>query len=79
MKNNQPLIQWGKAETNDFFPVTFPEAYSSPPAVSLTLQNGSYTGTFGNMPSVVSLDTTSMEVNPGNTGAIVHWIAVGNR
>ncbi len=62
---------------NQPFNVDFAASFYTAPFVLLSLQQGSYGGTFGNLPSAKQITRNNVIIDPGNWGCIVHWIAIG--
>jgi len=71
-------IQFGTlTEDEEESKISFGDVFDSIPSVFLTLQNGSFTQSFGNSPSVELLNKTQASILRNNTGATIHWVAMG--
>ena len=64
-------------DENQPFTWNFNTSYSEAPTVILSLQFGSYTGSFGSPAQITNLTPSSVTINPNNYGCIVNCIAFG--
>lgn len=71
-------IEFGQQLTDGVIQVPFAaNGFSQPPAVFLTLRERSFTGSFGNIPSVSQVTSQHAILNPYNTGSLLQWVAIG--
>jgi hypothetical protein len=58
---------------------SFDSAFSAPPAVIVSLQQGTFDNNFGQPPQIKNVTSSAVTIRPNNTGCVLHCVAFGDR